>query len=64
MRHEPQKIKLTNTPPSSKDVRKIPLPPINPNQYDIDMSDDIYIRPDNDSVYKPINDENTEQNNS
>lgn len=63
MAKEPQKIKMSGTP-SHKDVKKIPLPPINPNQYDINMNDDIYIRPDTDSVYKPINDENTEQNNS
>lgn len=63
MAKEPNKIRLNETP-SAKDVKKIPLPPINPNQYDIDMSDDVYIKPDNDSIYTPIDNENTEQNNS
>ena len=61
MTKEPQRIKLSETP-SHKEVKKIPLPPL--NKYDIDMVDDIYIKPDNDSIYIPINDEDTQQNNS
>lgn len=61
MAKEPKRIKLSETP-SQKDVKRIPLPPI--NQYDIDMVDDIYIKPDNDSIYNPINNENTQQDNS
>jgi hypothetical protein len=60
---EPKRIKLSETP-TAKDVEKIPLPPINPNQYDINMTDDVYIRPDNDSIYTPIKNENNQQNNS
>ena len=61
MTKEPTRIKMSETP-SAKDVKKIPLPPI--HQYDIDMIDDVYIKPDNDSIYTPIDNENTEQNNS
>jgi len=64
MTKEPNKIKMNDTPSPSKPIKKIPLPPINPNKYDIDMSDDTYIRPDNDSVYKPIENENNSENNS
>jgi hypothetical protein len=62
MNREPIKIKMTENP-STKDVVKIPLPPLNSNKYDIDMTDDIYIKPDNDSVYKPIENENNSKNN-
>lgn len=61
MAKEPQRIKLSETP-SHKEVKKIPLPPL--NKYDVDMVDDIYIKPDNDCIYKPIANENSEQNNS
>ena len=56
---EPKRIKLNDTP-SAKDVKKIRLT----SNYDLTMKDDIYIRPDNDSIYKPINNENNKQNNS
>ncbi len=42
---EPKKIPLTDAP-RSKQVKKYPLPPLSPN--------DNIVRPDNDSVYKPI----------
>lgn len=64
MKKEPKRIKLSETP-IAKDVEKIPLPPLDSNKYDIGMVDDIYIRPDNDSIYKPINNnEDHKQNNS
>jgi hypothetical protein len=63
MKKEPTKIRLTETP-ITKEVKKIPLPSINPNQYDIDMRDDVYIKPDTDSIYKLIKDENNSENNS
>jgi hypothetical protein len=61
---EPTKIRLTETPSPSKEVKKIPLPSINPNKYDLDMIDDVYIKADNDSIYIPIQNENNKQNNS
>lgn len=63
MGKEPKKIKLTETP-TSKEPQRIPLPPLCPNQYDVEMVDDIYYKPDKDSVYIPINNEDTEQDNS
>jgi hypothetical protein len=63
MKKEPQKIKLSETP-TSKDVKKIPMPPINKDMYDISMQDDIYIRPDNDSMYTPIKNEDNTKNNT
>lgn len=42
---EPKKIPLTDNP-KSKEVKKYPLPPLSPN---INI-----IRPDSDSIYKPI----------
>jgi hypothetical protein len=62
MNKEPKKIKLTDTP-SCKEPNRIPLPPLHPNKYDVDMMDDIY-RPDRDSVYIPIKNEDSQQNNS
>jgi hypothetical protein len=62
MKKEPNKIRLTETP-STKEVKKIPLPPIDPNKYDLDMIDDVYIKPDNDSIYIPIDNENNPENN-
>ena len=64
MRKEPKRIKLNETP-TAKDVKKIPMPSLENQQYDISMNDDVYIRPDNDSIYKPIkNNENNSENNS
>lgn len=63
MRKEPKRIKLNETP-IAKDVKRIPLPPLEQDKYDIGMSDDIYIRPDNDSIYKPVkpNEDHTKNN--
>lgn len=58
MAKEPQRIKLSENP-SHKDVKKIPLPSL--DKYHMD---DNYIKPDSDCIYKPIENENTEQNNS
>jgi hypothetical protein len=58
---EPKRIKLNDTP-SAKDVKKIRLFSINSNIYDITMLDDTYIRPDNDSIYTPL--KNNNENNS
>jgi hypothetical protein len=52
---EPTRLKLNPETPSSKNVNKIPLPPMNQDRtYDIGMKDDVYIRPDNDSIYVPV----------
>jgi len=58
---EPKRIKLNDTP-SAKNVKKIRLSSINSDIYDITMSDDTYIRPDNDSIYTPVT--NNNENNS
>ena len=57
---EPTKIKLTETP-STKEVKKIPLPPIYKPEWDIGQ--------DNDDIYIPVKDlekinENNRENNS
>ena len=62
MSKKPKLIKLNNTP-SIKDVEKILLPPIEDNQYDLSMSDDVYIRPDRDSIYRSIKNEDHKKNN-
>lgn len=46
---EPKRIPLDPSIPKAKDVKKYPL--VN---YPEPMEDDIYIRPDSDSVYTPI----------
>lgn len=46
---EPNKIPLDPSTPKAKDVKKYPL-----TRYPEAMEDDIYIKPDNDSVYTPI----------
>jgi hypothetical protein len=52
---EPTRLKLNPETPSAKDVNKIRLPSLNKDDtYNIDMKDDIYIRPDNDSIYVPV----------
>jgi len=47
---EPNKIPLDPSTPRAKDVKKYPLK----KNYPQTMEDDVYIRPDNDSVYVPI----------
>jgi len=47
---EPQKIPLDPSTPKAKQVKQLPLRGLYPEA----MHDDVYIRPDNDSVYKPI----------
>jgi|688.fasta_scaffold1206331_2 hypothetical protein len=59
---KPKQIPLTDSPKHKK-VKQIPLPSIE-NQYDISMTNDIYIRPDNDSIYTPVKDEDHRKNNS
>lgn len=54
---EPNKIPLDPTTPRAKDVKKIPLTKL---YTDFDMDDDIY-RPDRDSIYTIINDENNKK---
>ena len=52
---EPTRIRLNPETPKAIDVNKIRLPPLNKdNIYDINMKDDVYIRPDNDSIYVPV----------
>jgi hypothetical protein len=52
---EPTRLKLNPETPTTKKINNIPLPPLNRDCiYDIDMKDDIYIRPDNDSIYVPV----------
>jgi hypothetical protein len=58
MRKEPNRIRLGDAPLSSKPITKIPMPPI----YDIRMEDDTYIKPDTDSRYIKINNENFLEN--
>jgi hypothetical protein len=55
MRKEPKKIKLTDAP-SSKEVNKIPLQPIDPYKYEE------VIKPDNDAIYIPIKHEDNSKN--
>lgn len=55
---EPTRLKLNLETPVHKSVNRIPMPSLNPieiDPYDIDMKDDVYIRPDRDSVYTPVN---------
>lgn len=47
---EPEKIPLDPTTPKAKEVKKYPLNKLYPQT----MEDDVYIRPDNDSIYTPI----------
>lgn len=49
---EPNKIKLTETP-STKDIKKIPLPPLYKQEWNIGQ--------DNDDIYIPV--KNLEKNN-
>jgi hypothetical protein len=65
---EPTRLKLNPENPTTKNVNKLPLLPLDgrnfndlfPEEqiYDINMKDDIYIRPDNDSIYKPVDKKN------
>jgi len=56
---EPTRLKLNPETPTAKKVNNIPLPPLNKDYiYDINMKDDIYIRPDNDSLYKSVDKKN------
>ena len=48
---EPQKRKLNPETPQAKDVKKYPLNRLYPES----MEDDVYVRPDNDSVHTQIN---------
>jgi hypothetical protein len=48
---EPERIPLDPSTPRAKDVKRIPLPKIYPEK----MTDDLY-RPDRDSIYTNIND--------
>jgi hypothetical protein len=57
---EPEKIPLDPSTPRTKSINKFPLPKLYPEA----MTDDIYIRPDNDSVYIPINKNNENFNES
>ena len=53
---EPKRIKLTETP-LTKDVKKIPLPPLYKPEWDIGQ--------DNDDIYIPVKDlEKTNENNT
>lgn len=47
---EPQKIPLDPSTPKAKQVRQLPLPGLYPEA----MHDDVYVRPDSDSVYVPV----------
>lgn len=47
---KPELTPLDPTSPRTKQVTKIPMPQLYPQS----MEDDVYIRPDNDSVYVPI----------
>lgn len=49
--NEPSKRPLDPSTPKSKEIKKYPLNQIYPEP----MSDDVYIKPDRDSVYTPIN---------
>jgi hypothetical protein len=51
---EPNRIPLDPSTPTAKKVKTFPLNKIYPES----MDDDVYIRPDNDSVYVPINTNN------
>ena len=53
---EPKRIPLDPSTPRAKDVKRIPLPKIYPEK----MTDDLY-RPDNDSIYTPINNEDSKK---
>lgn len=48
---EPNKIPLDPSTPKTKEVNKYPLNKLYPQS----MEDDVYIRPDKNSVYTPIN---------
>lgn len=47
---EPNKIPLDPSTPKAKEVKKYPLNKLYPQS----MEDDVYVRPDNDSVYVPV----------
>ena len=53
---EPEKIPLDPSTPRAKSVRSFPLNKTRPEK----IQDDLY-RPDNDSVYIPINHEDSEK---
>jgi hypothetical protein len=52
---EPTRLKLNLETPIHKSVSKIPMPPLDSAEID---HYDIYIRPDNDSIYKPVDKKN------
>ena len=54
MNNEPKRIKLTDSP-SIKDVKRIPMPSLIKEEN---------IKPDRDSIYIPIQNENSKQDNS
>ena len=49
---KPKQIPLNPETPKAKQVKTYRMSPLYPES----MSDDVYIRPDNDSVYTPIQD--------
>jgi hypothetical protein len=60
MSKKPVKIKLDPETPSIKDVKTIPLLPLNSNQYDIEMTDDLFEKYD----LPQTTNENNSQNNT
>jgi hypothetical protein len=48
--HNPIPRPINPATPKAKEVKKFPLPTLYPQP----MEDDVYIRPDNDSVYIPV----------
>jgi|688.fasta_scaffold191856_7 hypothetical protein len=57
---EPKRIRLNPEAPTQKSVAQIPMPSICPTDIDLyeneltNSKDDFHIRPDNDSIYRPI----------
>jgi hypothetical protein len=61
---EPTRLKLNPQNPTTKNVNKFPLLPLDDRNfndlfpkeqiYDINMKDDVYIRLDNDNIYSPV----------
>lgn len=61
---EPIRRKLTDTP-TPKEVKKIPLPPLNRDKYDLGMMDDVYSSTNYKTYWKTYTaDEATNENNS
>jgi hypothetical protein len=55
---EPKQIPLDPDAPRSKKVDTTPMPQL----YIDSMEDDVYIRPDNDSIYAPIRKNKPDEN--